>query len=171
MQARQGGLMMMLLFWVSLIGLGTWWFQGGMQAALNPNADLARLEGGGVVTLTRNRAGHFVAPGEINGQPVRLLLDTGATYVAIPASLADRLGLEKGRKALFSTANGQVEGHLSQLDEVRLGPIRLRNVKGAITPGLEGDTVLLGMSFLGALSIQMSEGQMELDARPSQSSL
>ena len=134
--AQRGGIVMMLLFWVLLMAVGTWWIHGG--------------------------AGHFEAPGRINGEPVNFLLDTGATYVAISAALADELGLAPGRSAWFNTANGRVEGTLTELDEVSLGGLKVQNVQGSISPGMERDTVLLGMSFLNLLSIEIQAGEMVL---------
>jgi len=48
---------------------------------------------GGVVEIRRSDDGHYHWPGTLNGESVDFLVDTGATGVAIPASLADRLGL------------------------------------------------------------------------------
>lgn len=161
--AQRGGIVMMMLFWVLLIGLGTWWLDGGMEKILNPNAHIVQTASdGGPVTLKRNRSGHFQAPGEINGVPVTFLLDTGATYVAVSDQLAEQLGLKRGRSAWFNTANGRVQGNLTQLDEVMLGGIRISNVQGSISPGMEDDTVLLGMSFLHLLNIEIRSGEMVL---------
>lgn len=161
--AQRGGIVMMLLFWVLLIGVGTWLVDGGFDNIMTPNAHVMNATpDGGPVTLKRTRAGHFEAPGEINGKPVTFLLDTGATYVAVPRDLAASLGLEPGRSAWFNTANGRVEGSLTMLDEVTLGGIRANNVQGSISPGMERDTVLLGMSFLNLLAIEMRDGEMVL---------
>ncbi|AVI62390.1 retropepsin-like aspartic protease family protein [Halomonas sp. GFAJ-1] len=161
--AQRGGIVMMLLFWVLLIGAGTWLVDGGFDNIMTPNAYVMNATpDGGPVTLKRTRSGHFEAPGEINGKPVTFLLDTGATYVAVPRDLAASLGLEPGRSAWFNTANGRVEGSLTMLDEVALGGIRANNVQGSISPGMERDTVLLGMSFLNLLAIEMRDGEMVL---------
>ncbi len=154
---------MMLLFWVLLLGAGTWLIDGGFTKLTTSNAHVMNASPDGApVTLKRNRAGHFEAPGEINGEPVTFLLDTGATYVAVPHDLAARLSLEPGRSAWFNTANGRVEGNLTELNEVVLGGIRASNVQGSISPGMERDTVLLGMSFLNLLTIEMADGEMLL---------
>jgi aspartyl protease family protein len=163
LQAQRGGIVPMLLFWILLMAVGTWWIHGGLEDMMRPNANIVHtLPAGEPVTLQRNRAGHYEAPGRINGQPVTFLLDTGATYVAVPATLASELGLEPGRSAWFNTANGRVEGALTQLEEVSLGGLRVQNVQGSISPGMESDTVLLGMSFLNLLSIEMQAGEMVL---------
>jgi aspartyl protease family protein len=162
-KTQRGGVFMMLLFWILLMAVGTWWIHGGLEEMMRPNANIVHtLPAGEPVTLQRNRAGHFEAPGRINGEPVTFLLDTGATYVAVPAALADDLGLQPGRSAWFNTANGRVEGTLTELAEVSLGGLKVQNVQGSISPGMESDTVLLGMSFLNLLSIEMQSGQMVL---------
>ncbi|PMR67376.1 retropepsin-like aspartic protease family protein [Halomonas heilongjiangensis] len=161
--ARRAGLGMMLLFWALFIGVGTWWFQGFLESQRNPNAHLVNAVGEGEsVILERNRAGHFMATGRINGEPVEFLLDTGATYVALPAGLADRLGLERAGSAWFNTANGRVRGDLTILDEVSLGGFSATEVRGSISPGLEGDVALLGMSFLNRFDIEIRASRMVL---------
>ncbi|TVU90202.1 MULTISPECIES: retropepsin-like aspartic protease family protein [Halomonadaceae] len=161
--AQRGSIVMMLLFWVLLMAVGTWWIHGGLEKMMRPNANIVHtLPAGEPVTLQRNRAGHFEAPGRINGTPVTFLLDTGATYVAVPSELADELGLQPGRSAWFNTANGRVEGTLTELAEVSLGGLKVQNVQGSISPGMERDTVLLGMSFLNLLSIEIQAGEMVL---------
>lgn len=158
-----GSLMMMLFLWIVLMAVGTWWVHGSWQAIRHPNTHiLETAEPGKPLTLERNRAGHYEAPGFINGQAVTFLLDTGATYVAVPANLADELGLEAGRSAWFNTANGRVEGALTHLEEVRLGGIRMADVQGSISPESDQDIVLLGMSFLEMLTIEMQQGEMKL---------
>ncbi|TVQ72528.1 MAG: TIGR02281 family clan AA aspartic protease [Chromatiaceae bacterium] len=161
---RRAGLIMLTLFWVLALGTGTWVYQGVLDGQRNPNTHLVHSlgDGDGSITLERNRAGHFVATGRINGEPVDFLLDTGATYVAVPAHLAERLGLPREHRATFNTANGRVQGHLTTLDDVRLGDLSARGVRGAITPGLEGDFALLGMSYLGRFDIQIRGSTMVL---------
>lgn len=161
---RRAGLAMMLLFWVFFMAGGAWWFNGYLAAQRNPNAHLANvtLGEGEPVVLERNRAGHFVATGRINDQSVEFLVDTGATYVAVPAEMAQRLGLESTGSAWFNTANGRVRGELTRLDEVSLGGFSAREVRGSISPGLGGETALLGMSFLGRFDIEIRDSRMIL---------
>lgn len=160
---RRTGLGMMLLFWLLVLAIGSWWFHGYLEQRRNPNAHLVHaVEGNEDVFLQRNAAGHFVATGRINGEPVEFLLDTGATYLAVPADLADKLGLERGRPAYFQTANGSVEGYLTELDRVSLGGLSVQNVRGSINPGMSGETALLGMSFLNRFDIEIRGSEMVL---------
>ncbi|MDW5376431.1 TIGR02281 family clan AA aspartic protease [Halomonas sp. HP20-15] len=160
---RRTGLGMMLLFWVIVLGLAGWWFQGRLDERRNPNAALATASvDAQPVTLERNAGGHFVATGRINGEPVEFLLDTGASLVSVPASLAERLGLERGDGVSFETANGQARGYLTTLDEIALGGLRASDVRGSINPGIGGDTALLGMSFLNRFDIRIQGSRMIL---------
>ncbi|MBB3192376.1 retropepsin-like aspartic protease family protein [Halomonas cerina] len=159
---RRTGLGMMLLFWGLFIGLGTWWFQGFLAQRWNPNAHLVEAVAGEEIVLARNAAGHFVATGRLNGVPVTFLLDTGATYVAVSAPLATRLGLEPEASAWFRTANGRTRGYLTTLDEVSLGGVTARQVRGSISPGLEGEVALLGMSFLERFDIEIRDARLVL---------
>jgi aspartyl protease family protein len=76
------------------------------------------------------------------------MLDTGATGVALPSKIADRLGIRRGRAFPTQTANGVSTSYAATLDSVSVGGITLTDVRAGITPGLNTDQVLLGMSFL-----------------------
>ncbi len=134
-----------------------------MERQRNPNSHLvSAVAEGEPLVLERSRGGHFVATGRINGEPVEFLVDTGATYVSLPREMAERLGLEATGSAWFNTANGRVRGALTTLDEVSLGGYVARDVRGSISSGLEGDTALLGMSFLNHFDIRIRDARMVL---------
>ena len=94
------------LTWIILLGLFYLLFQDRLLQQNDPNRNLKTTQSHQPVVLKRNRQGHYIAPGMINGQPVRFLLDTGATDLSIPGRLADELGLIPGQASYASTANG-----------------------------------------------------------------
>ena len=148
---RRLGIGMIIALWIVLLGLLTMFFQDWSERQRNPNQNpQARLDADAVreLVLTRNRAGHYVANGSINGEPVVFMLDTGATDVAIPGPVAKRLRLKRGRAMVYQTANGPVKVYATLLDEVSLGGISLRGVRASINPAMNQQEVLLGMSFL-----------------------
>jgi aspartyl protease family protein len=100
--------------------------------------------------------GDLVADGEVNGMPVRFAVDTGATFITLPAREASRLGLDyrNGQKAVMETANGDVSGYRLKLDTVRVGDIAVHNVDAVILEGNRLSKVLLGMSFLNRVDIR-----------------
>ncbi|MCB1725427.1 MAG: TIGR02281 family clan AA aspartic protease [Chromatiaceae bacterium] len=163
---RRTGRHMMLIAWIGGIALLTFLFRDVLESRFNPNAQPqaeTTADGRHQVVLDRNAAGHYVASGRINGFPVTFLLDTGATDVALPEALADRLRLERTGGGISQTANGAVAVWRTVLDEVRLGDIRLKDVRASILPSMAaGDPVLLGMSFLRRLEFSQRDGQLTL---------
>lgn len=149
------------LFWMLFLGSLTLFFNGYLQQQNNPNYNLVAGQQH-QVTLQRNRSGHYVAPGFINGQSVTFLLDTGATHVSVPADVAKAIGLRAGRPAQVSTANGVVQVYQTVLDSVQLGGIEMRNVQASINPYMPDDTVLLGMSFMKQLDMIQQQGTLTL---------
>jgi aspartyl protease family protein len=126
----------------------------------------APVSGRQSVTLAADPRGHFFSEGAINGNPVRFLVDTGATTVALPASDALRLGIDyrKGQVGYSNTANGVVQVYRVMLDTVRLGSIQLTGVEAAvIEQGLS--VALLGMSFLNRVEMQRDGQTMVLTRR------
>ena len=117
-------------------------------------------------TLAAGPGGHFVGEGAVNGTPVRFLVDTGASSIALPASLAQRAGIDfrKGEPGLSNTANGLVPVYRVNLATVRLGGIELNSVDAVVFEnGL--DTALLGMSFLNRLEMKRDGDTMTLTRR------
>src|SRR5688572_11675753 len=107
------------------------------------------------VVLAAGPGGHFVAEGLVNGNPVRFLVDTGATSIALPAREAARLGIDyrKAPRGVSNTANGPVTVYRVSLDTVRLGAIELHTVEAVVIEG-DLDTALLGMSFLNRVEMK-----------------
>lgn len=122
--------------------------------------------GQGSVTLAADSRGHFVADGKINGLGVRMMVDTGATYVAIPGSEAFRLGIDyrRGRLERAGTANGPVTVYRIRLDSVRLGDIELLQVE-AVVQEVGLPYILLGNSFLNRCDMRRNAQQMTLTRR------
>lgn len=142
---------MIVATWVLLLGLLTYFFDKVIEQQFNPNQALTtRYLDGDVreVSLLRNRHGHYVTSGQINGKEVVFMLDTGATGVAIPAHMASDLGLDQGAPINIHTANGRATGYLSRLERVGIDGIELENVRAVINPNDSSDVVLLGMTFL-----------------------
>ncbi|MFZ6749528.1 retropepsin-like aspartic protease family protein [Undibacterium sp. Ren11W] len=118
------------------------------------------------VTLQADTRGHFIARGQINGGGVSMLVDTGASVIAIPASEAIRLGInyKSGRMGRANTANGQVVVYIVQLDSVKIGDVELNQVEAMVQEqGLT--SILLGMSFLNRMEMNRNGEQMVLTKR------
>lgn len=108
----------------------------------------------GQALLAADRQGHFFAEATINGQKVRTLVDTGATFVALSPADAARLDLKlKPEDFVYrmSTANGVVSAAAVRLAEVKVGEVTLRDVQAVVPREGGPPATLLGMSFLGRL--------------------
>jgi aspartyl protease family protein len=130
-------------------------FQKVLDIQNNPNQSVKTLTANGhyEIKLQRNRSGHYVMDGEINGQPVTFLLDTGATTTSIPQNISDSLGLKKGIPIQVETANGTTRAYGTRLKSLRLGLIEFTDVRASINPGLDGNQILLGMNILKNLEL------------------
>ncbi|KEA63180.1 hypothetical protein ADIMK_2704 [Marinobacterium lacunae] len=160
---RRMARLMTHLTWVVVLAMLTLYFNNFIASRDNPNATLALSDSARPeVVLDRNRAGHYLAPGRINGQRVEFLLDTGATNVSVPQGLASELGLQRGAPMQSMTANGVVTVYRTQLDSVELGGIRMQDVSATINPGMSENIVLLGMSFMQHLELIQRNGQLTL---------
>lgn len=159
------GKQMIVAAWLAALLLLTLLFQGLLERRDNPNRQPdARVGADGTreVNLRRNPAGHYLATGTIDGHPVTFMVDTGATDVAIPMAVAERIGLSGGARGLARTAAGDVETRHTRLDRVTLGPIELTDLRASILDRMEGEEVLLGMSFLGRLELWQRDGVLVL---------
>jgi len=157
---RRLGRIMWLLAWGLGMLLLTWYFQQKLEQDYNPNQQVQRLDARTIV-LEQNRQGHYLAGGSINGEPVVFLLDTGATQVAIPQSVAARLGLEVEQSVRLSTAAGGVTGYRTRLKTLSLGPFTLYDLNAIIMPA-DSDEILLGMNALRQFELIQRGGQMTL---------
>ena len=155
---------MLILAWIAALALATHWFGNWEEQRDNPNRQPQSVHGDGYieVRLASSRGGHYVLDGQIDGRTVTFLLDTGATAVAVPQKLAGELGLQPGAPVQIRTANGTVTGARTRLASLQLGDIQLHDVAALITPGMEGDEVLLGMSALKQLEFTQKGGTLVL---------
>jgi len=145
------GWRMLIAMWLLIFLMLGWFFNKVLDQQHNPNQSVISQQLSAAiteVTLQRNRFGHYVTSGQINGTDVEFILDTGATGVVIPEQMASKLKLKKGRAVTVHTANGRIQAFMSILDQASIGEIKLNNVKAMINPAEKTDVILLGMSFL-----------------------
>jgi aspartyl protease family protein len=119
----------------------------------------------GEVVLPRADDGHFYADVTVNGSSARMLVDTGATPVALTADDARAIGLmwsDSDIQPVAKGANGMVYGVPVTLAQVQLGDLEARGVAAiVVTDGLE--ISLLGQSFLSKIErVEMEQDRMVL---------
>lgn len=118
--------------------------------------------------LSRESDGHFYADVAVAGAPLRMMVDTGASVIALTAADAQAAGLnwsEADVRVIGRGASGDVRGVPVMLGDVEVGGMNARNVQAVIIP--EGlDVSLLGQSFLSSISnVEISEDRMILSAQ------
>ena len=144
------------MLWLILAGV-IYYLVDGIE---NPNK-INKLGNGSTVVLKRGLDGHYRTEALINGQKVDVLVDTGATGVAVSQNVADKLKLKSIDAIRTNTANGDSVGYLVRLQSVQIGGVKAENVSAMIAPTLDGD-VLLGMSFLGRMDVRLYKGEMTI---------
>ena len=103
--------------------------------------------------------------GNINGRSARFLVDTGATAVSMNTKQAKQLGIrydKVGIPASVSTASGYEKAYRVRLKSVTVGNITETNVDAVVIDGDHPGPILLGMTFLGRLSVEHSGNAMTL---------
>ena len=112
-----------------------------------------------------NSGGMYMTIGSINGRSVRFLVDTGASAISMNAVQAKQLGIpykKIGVASGVSTASGFADAYRVHLKSVSVGNIKETNVEAYVIEGSHPGPVLLGMTFLGRLSVQHSGNAMTL---------
>ena len=117
-----------------------------------------------VVRLPRDGSGHYFATAKINGRSIKMMVDTGATHIALSSDMAKKLGInyKQGIKGRSSTAGGIVNSYKLKLDHIQIGGIKRYNVLAGVIEGSFPDIPLLGMSFLNQVKIHEEQGMLIL---------
>jgi clan AA aspartic protease (TIGR02281 family) len=121
------------------------------SAHIAPAAKMA-----GVMVIDRDSDGFFYMPATINGSPVRFLIDTGASMVILPTSVAAQAGITGKSRVMASTVGGQQSVELSSIQSLTAAEITLENVPVAIQP-TEMAIPLLGVDTFSKI------GRIEID--------
>lgn len=116
--------------------------------------------GDGSMEIRASEGGHFFIEARVNEQPVRFMVDTGATDIALSPADAKRVGLHPETLTYdrsYGTANGYGSGAKVILASMEIGKLRLGNVEASVNKEAM-DSSLLGMSFLKRLRSFRVEG-------------
>ncbi len=135
----------------------------------DPRTGVERDSSIGLKEMVIQRApnGHFYVDGTVNGQPVRFLVDTGATVVALTTEDATRAGLQVSPaefERVAEGASGPVMGKAVMLNSVALGRNEVTQVGGVVIADTGGANIsLLGQSYLQRIgSVSISGDEMVL---------
>ncbi|GEO00790.1 hypothetical protein NSE01_26220 [Novosphingobium sediminis] len=123
------------------------------DAALHSIGGPAQTVSGGETRIPLSADGHYWIKAKLNGVPLRLMVDTGATVTALSGDVAQASGVEPDTlrpEATVETANGSVTAAPARIDELRFGSVVARDLDAIVLPA-EGGTNVLGMNFLTRL--------------------
>jgi aspartyl protease family protein len=112
------------------------------------------------VRIRRASDSHFYADTDVQGTQIRMLVDSGASLVALTRRDAEAIGIDVDRlpvAGMAQTAGGQIPMRITMLDRVEVDGIEVRNVEAAVIDADMGVS-LLGQSFLAKLDAVNVEG-------------
>jgi aspartyl protease family protein len=119
------------------------------------------------VTVRKDPRGHFQVEASINGRRMDLMVDTGASVIALTRRDAQRIGVNPAPRdftAKVKTANGTVSAAPTQLAAVEIGGIVVRDVAALVVPDEALSENLLGLSFLSRLRrYEYNDGRLVLE--------
>ena len=148
------------LFTWALIFLGVIAVAGLWDDVTNTVSPRQQLLEGGEIAIPISRDGHFYLTAELNGTPIRFVIDTGATTIALSRADARRIGIDPDNLAFIGqarTANGVVATAPVLISSFRLGNIADERVMAVVIDGDLGQP-LLGMNYLSRFARVSMEG-------------
>jgi aspartyl protease family protein len=140
-----------------------------VAVAVSPPASEPRQAATGprTVTVHKDRRGHFQVEASINGRRMDLMVDTGASVIALTRRDAQRIGVNPAPRdytAEVRTANGTVRAAPARLDAVEISGIVVRDVTALVMPDEALSENLLGLSFLSRLRrYEYADGRLVLE--------
>jgi clan AA aspartic protease (TIGR02281 family) len=120
----------------------------------------AEKESSQILTLKQNAGGHYATDGDIDGKSLNFVVDTGASYVALPEAIAHSALIYCDEKKVMNTANGKTDACTAKIKKLQFGPFLIHDVAAVIVPNL--DQPLLGMNVLGLFKIGQNKGEMQI---------
>ncbi len=115
------------------------------------------------LVIGQGRGGHYFIDGAVNDNYVNFVIDTGATYVALPLNMAASAGLKCQGVSMIKTGNGTTQVCNTTLQKLKIGQFTLRYVDAVVMPNLSQP--LLGMNVLKQFRVEQDNGEMRLSKK------
>lgn len=130
------------------------------RMVLETRGGIVQEQKGAELRIRQSQDGHFWVQAELNGEPVRFLIDSGATTTSVSRRVADRAGvrMSNGMPAMVQTANGVVAVQRGRADRLSVGTIERTDLAVHVSDAF-GDMNVIGMNFLSSLSSWSVEGR------------
>jgi len=159
LRARPGRTLRLAAAWgmifLGVIAIAGLW--GDIRNSITPQA---RMIGDHRIEVPMGPDGHFHLTAQVNGTPVRFIVDTGATTIALGQQDARRVGIDPSRLGFAGqarTANGTIATASVMLDTVTIGEISDSDVPALVLRS-DLDLSLMGMSYLSRFARVSIEG-------------
>ncbi|MBL4827642.1 MAG: TIGR02281 family clan AA aspartic protease [Spongiibacteraceae bacterium] len=119
------------------------------------------------VAIPRNATNQYISNAMINGKRIKVLVDTGATSVALSSKDAERLNIDyqNGQKSQVVTASGVAKAYTVLLKRISVGGLTVSGVSAVVIEGAYPVTVLLGMTYLNHVSLREQGGTLYLKSK------
>ncbi len=141
-------------------------FTVGRGSGIKPPAVLIDPGGTRELFIAPSQSGSYETQVRLNGENIDMLVDTGASFVTIRQSDANRAGLivsDRDFRHRFSTANGEVFAAQANAASLAIGPAVLNDVTVFVLPDEKLDIGLLGMDALNRFGrMEMTDGGLRL---------
>ena len=131
------------------------------RVVLETRGGVIQEQAGETLRIRLSPDGHFWADAEVNGEPVRFLIDSGATTTSLSSAVAERTGIRisRGLPAMVQTANGIVAVQRGRADTIKVGTIERKDLPVHVSESF-GDMNVIGMNFLSTLRGWRVEGRV-----------
>lgn len=115
------------------------------------------------LVIDQSSNGHYFLPGEVNNTALTFVIDTGASVVSLPSSVARAAEIDCKKQVKMSTANGLANACTVIIPKLKLGSFLIEDVTAVVVPNLSEP--LLGMNVLQQFNIVQNHGQMRISER------
>ena len=133
-------------------------------AQAHPPVHESEKKNTGEIVIQQNPVnGHYFLEGAINDNTLTFVVDTGATFVTLPSTVADEAQLYCKDKFDMQTANGPISACSTTIQKLNFGPFVIKDIKAVIAPNLSQP--LLGMNVLQQFKMAQEKGEMRLSTR------
>ena len=132
-------------------------------AKVQPPAPEPKKKENSEFIIKQSPNGYYFVDGAINGKALNFVIDTGASFVSLPESVARAARISCKNKVDMQTANGSTDACSTTIQKLNFGPFEIKNVMAVIAPNLKQP--LLGMNVLQQLKIAQEKGEMRLSTR------
>ncbi len=115
---------------------------------------------GDTLRIRQSADGHFWVDAKVNAEPVRFLIDSGATTTAMTLATAQKAGInisDSPFPVILSTANGSVQAQRGTIQSLQIGPMLAKDLPVVVAEEF-GDSNVIGMNFLSSLRSWRVEG-------------